>query len=63
MTFHIEGAAYPNYVGTDQRRFFKIEGDRLTLRTPPERAGDNVWRRHKVGEFLSDANILALQVV
>lgn len=39
VTFHIEGAAYPNYVGTDQRRYFKIKGDRLILRTPPERAG------------------------
>ena len=39
VTFHIEGAAYPNYVGTDQKRFYKIEGNRLILRTPPERAG------------------------
>ena len=39
VTFHVEGAAYPNYVGTDQERFFKIEGNRVILRTPPERAG------------------------
>ena len=39
VTFHVEGAAYPNYVGTDQKRFYKIEGNRLILRTPPERAG------------------------
>ena len=39
VTFHVEGAAYPNYVGTDQVRFYTIDGDRLTLRTPPERAG------------------------
>lgn len=39
VTFHVEGAAYPNYIGTDQRRFFLLEGNRLTLRTPPERAG------------------------
>lgn len=39
ITFHVEGAAYPNYVGTDQQRFYKIEGNRLILRTPPERAG------------------------
>ena len=39
VTFHVEGAAYPNYVGTDQKRFFTIEGNRLILRTPPERAG------------------------
>lgn len=51
VTFHIEGAANPNYVGTDQRRIFKIEGNRLTLRTQPERAGGAditylvVWER------------------
>ena len=39
LTFHVEGAAYPNYIGTDQQRFFVLDGDRLTLRTPPERAG------------------------
>ena len=39
VTFHVEGAAYPNYVGTKQKRFYTIEGDRLILRTPPERAG------------------------
>ena len=39
VTFHVEGAAYPNYVGTDQVRYFTIEGNRLILRTPPERAG------------------------
>ena len=39
LTFHVEGAAYPNYIGTDQRRFFDFDGTRLTLRTPPERAG------------------------
>ncbi len=39
VIFHVEGAAYPNYVGTDQIRFYKIEGNRLILRTPPERAG------------------------
>jgi hypothetical protein len=39
VTFHVAGAAYPNYVGTDQKRFYTIEGNRLILRTPPERAG------------------------
>ena len=39
VTFHVEGAAYPNYVGTDQKRFYEIEGNRPILRTPPERAG------------------------
>ena len=51
VTFHVDGAAYPNYIGTAQRRFFILDGNRLTLRTPPERAGDAdityviVWER------------------
>ena len=51
VTHHVEGAAYPNYIGTDQRRLFKLEGDRLILQTPPERAGGTditysiVWQR------------------
>ena len=39
VTFHVQGAAYPNYIGTAQRRFFVLNGTRLTLRTAPERAG------------------------
>ncbi len=40
VVFHVEGAAYPNYIGTDQQRFFSIEGNQLTVQTPPERAGN-----------------------
>ncbi len=40
VIFHVDGAAYPNYIGTDQQRYFSIDGDQLTVRTPPERAGD-----------------------
>jgi Lipocalin-like domain len=53
VTHHVEGAAYPNYIGTDQRRLFTLEGDRLTLRTPPERAAGAdvvytiVWQRER----------------
>ena len=39
ITFHVEGAAYPNYIGSDQARFYEFSGDRFVLRTPPERAG------------------------
>jgi hypothetical protein len=51
VTHHVEGAAYPNYIGTDQRRMFKLDGDRLILETPPERAAGAdivysiVWQR------------------
>lgn len=53
VTFHVEGAAYPNYIGTAQRRFFVLDGNHLTLRTPPERAGGAdityviVWERER----------------
>ena len=53
VTFHVEGAAFPNYIGTAQRRSFVLDGNRLTLRTPPERAGgadityDIVWERER----------------
>ena len=51
VTHHVEGAAYPNYIGTAQQRFVSLDGNRLTLRTPPERAGGAdityfiVWER------------------
>jgi hypothetical protein len=35
VTHHVEGASFPNYVGTAQQRFFVLAGERLTLRTPP----------------------------
>jgi len=35
VTHHLEGSLFPNWVGTDQRRFFKFSGNRLTLSTPP----------------------------
>jgi hypothetical protein len=53
IIFHVQGAAYPNYIGTDQRRFFALQGNRLTLRTPPERAAGAdvvyviVWEREE----------------
>jgi hypothetical protein len=30
-TTHVAGANIPNYIGTDQRRRFRIEGDRLII--------------------------------
>ena len=53
MTHHVEGAAFPNYAGTDQTRQLTIEADRLELATPPiARAGERatfhvVWRRDR----------------
>lgn len=47
----VEMALFPNMVGTEQRRFLRIDGDRIVLRTPPmTRKGSSgvaelVWRR------------------
>jgi hypothetical protein len=37
VTHHVESCSYPNFVGTDQRRFFTWQGDHLVLSAPPER--------------------------
>lgn len=50
---HVEVASLPNEVNTDQVRFVKLQGDRLTLRTPPMLRGgvpltlELVWERLK----------------
>ena len=37
VVHHIEQSLFPNWVGTSQKRFIELEGDRLTLpRTPSE---------------------------
>ena len=40
VTHHVEGASNPHYVGTDQRRSFTWQGDRLVLRAAPVRIGE-----------------------
>lgn len=35
MVHHVETSLYPNWVGTAQKRFFTIDGKRLTIWTPP----------------------------
>lgn len=37
VTHHVEGALFPNWIGSDQVREFRLNGDRLTLQTPPIR--------------------------
>jgi len=34
VVHHLEWSLFPNWTGTDQRRFFATAGDRLTLTTP-----------------------------
>ena len=51
---HVEVASFPNRVGTSQRRFFRLDGDRLFLTTPPmlisgrEMVGHILWERAKL---------------
>jgi hypothetical protein len=51
VTHHVELSLFPNWVGDDQVRYWTVEGEYLTLRTPPMRTGgkDHVgrlkWRR------------------
>ena len=35
VTHHIRGASYPNWMGHNQIRFYRIDGPRLVLSTPP----------------------------
>ncbi len=35
VTHHLEGSWFPNWVGIDQKRFFELAGNRLTLKSPP----------------------------
>ncbi len=35
MIHHLELSLLPNLVGTDQVRYYTLEGDRLTISTPP----------------------------
>jgi hypothetical protein len=51
VTHHLAGAWFPNWVGTNQTRFFELTENRLILRTPPldidgaQMIGQLVWER------------------
>jgi proteasome lid subunit RPN8/RPN11 len=55
IVHYVSASALPNYEGTEQRRRYRLEGDTLTLTTPPGRAahlapgsatvGQLTWRR------------------
>ena len=47
IAIHIEGSSFPNWNGSNQKRFVEIAGDRLTLtvRPPNGEIVDVVWRR------------------
>jgi hypothetical protein len=41
ITHHVEGAKFPNWVGTDQLRYFELKGDRLEIKATIEIEGEN----------------------
>jgi hypothetical protein len=47
IAIRIEGSSFPNWNGTDQKRFVAIAGDRLTLtvRPPTGEIVDVIWKR------------------
>ncbi|HZU09881.1 MAG TPA: lipocalin-like domain-containing protein [Pseudacidobacterium sp.] len=53
VTHHVEVSLFPNWLGTAQLRYHKLEGDTLVLRTPPVLSDDGMvavqltWQRVK----------------
>ncbi|MBO9710806.1 MAG: lipocalin-like domain-containing protein [Caulobacter sp.] len=50
LVFRIEGASYPNWEGTEQRRSYQLKGDELSYQVPPAPDGTipiSVWRRER----------------
>jgi hypothetical protein len=49
IAIHVEGSSFPNWNGTDQKRFVAITGEQLTLtiRPPNGENVDVVWKRAK----------------
>ncbi|MCF7222940.1 lipocalin-like domain-containing protein [Marilutibacter chinensis] len=48
LVFSIEGASFPNWEGTVQRRQYRLEGRELSYQIPPRADGSipiSVWRR------------------
>ncbi len=47
IAIHVEGSSFPNWNGTDQKRFVAIAGERLTLTVRPTVGDvvDVIWKR------------------
>ena len=48
VTHHVTCSLYPNWVGTDQRRYYKLSGDRLIISAPT----------HPIGGHLMDVMLI-----
>jgi hypothetical protein len=42
VTHRVEGSLFPNWIGRDQVRYFRLDGNRLTISTPPTQIGGEV---------------------
>ena len=49
VSIHVEGSSFPNWNGTNQKRFIAITGDQLTLtiHPPSGQRVDVIWKRAK----------------
>jgi hypothetical protein len=45
VVHHVEASLFPNWVGTQQRRGYQFDGERLTLTAPGSRSGVQVSNR------------------
>lgn len=48
LVFTVDGASFPNWEGTTQRRRYRLEGEELRYHVPPRADGSvpiSVWRR------------------
>lgn len=64
VTHHVEASLFPNWVGRPEVRYYKFEGNTLTLRTGPVRAGRDtiiaqlIWERvDKQSQFHQQVNL------
>ena len=48
VTHHVQGSSFPNWIGTDNVRYYEFAGDRLILRTVPMLMGG----RHVIGRLV-----------
>jgi hypothetical protein len=53
VTHHLKGSWFPNWIGSDQIRFFEFSGNRLTLRTSSIQVGGVVGTSQLIWERMS----------
>ena len=55
VTHHVEGAKFPNWVGTDQERYFERKGNTLEIKATIKIEGEN-WHITATLEKVSNVN-------